>query len=279
MAARSRGFLAALVVSTLPLFAQEAGAGPSAEELAKAAQNPVAAMISLPFQVNTTFGYGIDALDERDTQTVLNIQPVVPVGLNAKWNLISRTIVPLIRQPNIPGSGTTGTLGDITETLFFSPAKPGKVIWGLGPVVTVPTAVVGRLGSGKVSLGPGLVLLTMKGPWVVGCLTQNTWSVAGQGDRADVNAFLFQYFVNYNFEKGWYLTSSPAITANWNAANSDDRWTVPFGLGFGRLFRMGKQPVNASLAYYYNAVRPTGAVPSGPHTVRFQIQLLFPKKR
>jgi len=279
MTARNRRFLAALVLSTLPLFAQEAGGGPSPEELAKAAQNPVAAMISLPFQVNTTFRYGVDALDERDTQTVLNIQPVVPMRLNAKWNLISRTILPVISQPHIPGPGNTGGIGDLTETLFFSPAKPGKIIWGLGPVLVLPTASGDALGSGKWSAGPGVVVLTMRGPWVVGCLAQNTWSVAGDGDRAAVNAFLFQYFVNYNFKKGWYLTSAPAITANWKAPTHDDRWTVPFGLGFGRLFRMGKQPVNAQLGYYYNAVRPTGAAPSGPHTVRFQIQLLFPKKR
>lgn len=267
------GVTAAALTATAALFAQ------STEDLAKAAQNPVEAMISLPFQANTTFNYGIDSLQKRDTQYVLNIQPVVPFSLSAKWNIVTRTILPVISQPLPAGSSSPiGGIANLQETVFLSPAKPGKVIWGVGPVFQVPIATNHILGSSKWSGGPSFVALTMPGHWVIGVLIQNVWSFAGPHNAPEVNAFLLQYFVNYNMPKGWYVTSSPENTADWTQKDGKDKWTVPIGMGFGRVFKMGKQPVNMSLHYYYNIVRPTGAVPSGPHTIRFQFALLFPKK-
>ncbi|HSN57565.1 MAG TPA: hypothetical protein VLT32_23040, partial [Candidatus Sulfomarinibacteraceae bacterium] len=149
--------------------------GVAQQDLARAAQNPVAAMISLPFQNNTTFDYGPD----DDVQNVLNIQPVWPFSLNAKWNLISRTIAPVISQPDLPGIDGAFGLGDVNETLFFSPAQPGKVIWGVGPTFTLPTATDDVLGAGKWGAGLGMVALTMPGRWVLGVLVTNQWSFAG----------------------------------------------------------------------------------------------------
>ena len=245
--------------------------GQSHEELAKAAQNPVAAMISLPFQNNTTFGYGPD----DDVQNVLNIQPVWPFKLNEKWNLISRTIAPVVYQPDLPGVDGAFGLGDLNETLFFSPAAASKVIWGVGPTFTLPTATDDVLGSGKWSGGLGLVVLTMPGHWVFGTLITNQWSFSGDDDRADVNSMVLQYFVNYNFDKGWYFTSAPINTANWEVA-SEDRWTVPIGGGLGKIFKIGKQPVNAQASVYYNIVTPDN-LPSGDWSLRLQFQFLFPK--
>lgn len=271
--------LVALFALSAPLLAQQASGLTSEEDLAKAAQNPVAAMISLPFQVNVTPNYGIDLLQKRDTQYVLNIQPVVPLKLNADWNLITRTIVPVISQPLPVGdSSPVGGIGNIQETLFFSPSKPSKVTWGVGPAFQFPTATSQILGSSKWSGGPGLVILTMPGNWVLGALLQNVWSFAGPQNAPKVNQFLFQYFVNYNFKGGWYLTSSPVNTADWTQSDNKDRWTVPIGIGGGKIMRWGKQPVNITFQYYYNLVRPTGSVPSGPYTIRFQLQFLFPKK-
>ncbi len=122
--------------------------------------------------------------------------------------------------------------------------------------------------------GPAAVVLTMRAPWVFGILGQNIWSFAGDGDRDDVNQMLVQYFVNYNLPNGWYLTSSPIITANWEA-DSDNTWTVPFGGGFGRLFRIGKLPVNTQVQAYYNVEKPDDLGPDW--TLRFQVQFLFPK--
>jgi hypothetical protein len=243
--------------------------GQDSSDLAKASQNPVADLISLPLQYNTNFGVG----PYDHTQHVLNIQPVIPIHLNEDWNLITRAIMPIIHQPRMgPGLGPETGLGDLQLTGFLSPAKPGKLIWGVGPVLRFPTATDDLLGSEKWSAGPSAVLLRTHGPWVFGGLVQNVWSFGGDSDRADVNEFLLQPFVNYNLPKGWYLSTAPNITANWKA-DGDSVWTVPLGGGVGKVFKIGKQPVNVSLRTYYNAVRPD----NGPEwTAQLQLTLLFP---
>ena len=239
-------------------------------DLARAAQNPVASMISLPLQNNTSFGVG----PGDDVQNVLNIQPVIPISVSKNWNLITRTIAPVIYQPElVPGSDSEFGLGDINATLFFSPAKPGKLIWGVGPVFSFPTATDDILGTDKWSAGPSVIGLTIQGPWVIGGLVSNLWSFAGDDDRADVNQLLFQYFINYNLPQGWYLSFAPIITANWEA-ESGNQWTIPFGGGFGKIFKIGKQPMNAQAQAFYNVEKPD----SGPDwSLRLQLQFLFPK--
>lgn len=264
------GFLTAFAI----VFAATVGwplPGVAQQDLARAAQNPVAAMISLPFQNNTTFDYGPD----EDVQNVLNIQPVWPFSLTSRWNLISRTILPVIDQPDLPGLDGAFGLGDVNQTLFFSPAAQGKVIWGVGPTFTLPTATDDVLGAGKWGAGLGMVALTMPGRWVFGVLVTNQWSFAGDDQRPDVNSMVLQYFVNYNFDGGWYLTSAPINTANWEV-DSDDRWTVPIGGGVGKIFRIGRQPMNAQVGAYYNVVTPDNLA-SGDWSLRLQLQLLFPK--
>ena len=241
----------------------------SAAELAKATQNPLASMISLPFQNNTNFG--IDPGD--NTSNVLNIQPVWPFSLNEDWNFITRTIIPLVSQPGVgPGQSRTNGLGDTTFTGWGSPKKSGKWIWGAGGSVVVPTATDDALGTDRWSAGPSVVVLTMPGKWVIGSLFSNVWSFAGSGDT-DVNFFTWQYFVNYNMDDGWYLTSAPIITANWEA-NSDNTWTVPFGGGVGKIFKIGKQPVNGQISAYDNVVTPDNGA---DWQLRLQLQFLFPK--
>jgi len=246
------------------------GEGPSATDLAKATQNPVSDLISLPFQNNTNFSAG----PADRTQNILNIQPVWPVSLSEDWNLITRTILPVMSQPAYaPGEDRTTGLGDTTFTGFLSPKNSGKLIWGVGPVFLLPTATNDALGSDKWGLGPSVVLLTMQGHWVIGSLFSNVWSTGGSG-KNDVNLFTWQYFINYNMPDGWYLVSAPIITANWEADNGNE-WTVPFGGGVGKIFRLGKQPMNGQISAYYNSVRPDFA----PHwQLRAQLQFLFPKK-
>jgi len=241
------------------------------EDLAKQTQNPVSDLISVPFQNNTNFNLG----PHNRTQNVLNIQPVIPFNLTKNWNLITRTIAPIIYQPDVTArSGGEFGLGDINMTLFLSPAKSGKLIWGVGPIVSLPTATDKTLGTDKWAAGPSVVLLTMPGPWVLGVLANNIWSFAGDNDRPDVNQFLLQYFVHYNFEGGWYLTSAPINTANWEA-DSDNRWTIPLGGGGGKVFRVGKQPLNFQTQAFYNVEKPD----FGPEwSLRVQLQFLFPKK-
>jgi hypothetical protein len=264
-------FLSVCLVIAFAMVAHKAWAEDNnAQDLAKAAQNPVADMISLPLQNNTNFGVG----PGDDVQNILNVQPVVPLKLNGDWNLITRTIVPLIYQPELaPGYGSEFGLGDINMSLFLSPAKPGEIIWGVGPVLSFPTATDEVLGAEKWSAGPTAVALKIQGPWVVGALASNLWSYAGDDDREDVNQFLFQYFINYNLPQGWYISSAPIITANWKA-DSGNQWTVPVGGGVGKIFRIGKQPVNAQAQAFYNVERPD----NGPDwTLRLQLQFLFPK--
>jgi hypothetical protein len=239
-------------------------------ELAKKTQNPVADLISVPLQSNFNFGAG----SKERMIYILNVQPVIPINITENWNLITRVIMPIINQPSLfPGMDSATGLGDLNPTFFFSPAKPGGLIWGFGPTFTLPTSTDELLGSEKWSMGPAAVALTMQGPWVFGALMNNQWSVGGWGDE-HVNAFLMQPFVNYNLPAGWYLTSSPILTANWAADRGGDVWTVPLGGGAGKLFRVGRLPINAQLAAYGNVAKPE----FGPDwQLRFQIQFLFPK--
>jgi hypothetical protein len=228
---------------------------------------------------------------------VLNIQPVIPIRASENWNLIIRWIAPVISQPapgranldvfgieeNTPAyfaaedvqkNASVFGLGDMTPTFFLSPAKPHKMIWGAGPVFVLPTATNKVLGQGKLSIGPSIVALVQPGHWTIGGLINNVWSVAGSGSRSAVNQMSLQCFLNYNLNKGWYLSSSPIITANWKAANGSV-WTVPVGGGVGRVFRLGLQPVNVTVQFYGNVARPSGGSPWG---MRLQIAFLFPKK-
>jgi hypothetical protein len=262
---------AALMPFTSAAFAQDQA------DLAKASQNPVADLISLPFQNNVLFGVGPD----DQTANVLNIQPVVPIALG-DWNLINRTIVPLIYLPDVTSGlevlpegiegGSEFGLGDINYTGFLSPADSGAFTWGVGPSISIPTATDEKLGTEKWSIGPSVVGLVQPGPWVIGGLARHIWSFAGDDDRADVSQTLIQPFINYNLPDGWYLSSAPIITANWEA--DDDRWLVPVGGGGGRVFPIGKQPVNLGVQGYWNPVRPDNAPEA---SLRVVLTFLFPK--
>ncbi len=242
----------------------------AAESLQKAVQNPVASLISFPFQNNT--GFNIGAYDR--TQDVLNIQPVIPVNISKNWMVITRLIQPVIWQPYAgQNAGGEYGLGDLTPSFYLSPRNAGKLIWGAGPVFTIPTATNNILGQGKLSMGPAVVLLTQPGHWTLGALINNQWSVAGSGSRPAVNQMVLQWFIARQLKKGWYVSTSPIVTADWRAS-SGNVWTVPFGGGFGRVMKVGFQPINWQVQFFGNAVHPAGASPWG---MRVQIQLLFPK--
>lgn len=244
--------------------------GESTEELQKAVQNPIASLISVPFQNINAFGIG----PYNRTQDVLNIEPVIPAKISENWNLITRIIQPVIWQPypNAPTGGAYG-FGDMVPSFFFSPRNSGKLIWGAGPQFILPTATDHILGQGKVSMGPTVVVLTQPKPWTIGVLVSNDWSIAGSGSRPSVNQMTLQYFINYNLQKGWYLSTSPILTANWKAS-SGNVWNVPVGGGVGRVMKFGPQPVNLNLQFFGNAAYPAG---TSPWAMRIQISLLYPK--
>ncbi|MBC7940247.1 MAG: neuromedin U [Chitinophagaceae bacterium] len=244
----------------------------SSEDLAKAAQNPLASLISVPFQNSSNFNVGAT---ER-TLNVLNIQPVVPFSAGPDWNVITRTIVPIIQQPGlVQGQDSVSGIGDIQFNAFLSPKTSAGWIWGLGAVVQLPTHSDERLGNDRWGLGPTAVALRLEkgNPWVYGALVNNSWSLGGADGGPKFNQLLLQPFINYNLPGGLYLTSSPVITANWKAAGSQ-QWTVPLGAGIGKIFRIGTQPVNAQISAYSNVVRPDL---TADWSLRVQLQLMFPK--
>jgi len=258
----------------LSLLCTRAQAELSAAELAKLAQNPVANLVSVPFQNNTNFNTG----PLSGTQNILNIQPVIPIELSKDWNLITRTIMPVIWQPEmLPGQGDTFGLGDIQFSTFLSPANPGPggLVWGVGAIAQLPTNTSDMLGNKNWGLGPTAVVLKLeKGdPWVYGVLVNNVWSLSSDKQGGRYNNFLMQPFLNYNFSDGMYLTTSPIVTADWQA-DSSQRWTVPLGGGIGKIFHLGKLPINTQINGYYNVVHAD----DGPNwQLRLQVQFMFPK--
>jgi len=271
MTHRLTGQLLAGLGLTLATLAGAAHAAMSAEDLAKLAQNPVGNLVSVPFQNNTNLNFG----PQKGTQNILNIQPVIPVSVNKDWNIITRTIVPVIWNPSLaPGDPSTDGVGDTTFTAFLSPANPGKLIWGVGPVVQLPTNTNAELGNDNWGLGASFVALHLeKGdPWVFGALVNNVWSVSSNRQGGSYNNGLIQPFLNYNFAGGLYLTSAPILNVNWDA--SGEKWTVPLGGGVGKIFHFGRLPVNTQLSAYYNVVRPENGA---NWQIRAQVQFMFPK--
>ena len=242
-----------------------------AESLAKKLSNPVASLISVPFQANMDFGGG---LTDDGNRATLNIQPVVPIGITPNANLIVRTIVPVVWQTNMRGDNVSDFgLGDVTQSFFFSPKKPtaGGIIWGVGPVFLYPTGTSQFTTGDKWGAGPTIVVLKQFGPTTVGFLGNHIWSVAGSDARPDVSSSFLQPFVSY--------TTKRATTYSLNAESSYDwkseQWSVPINVSVSQLTRVGKQPVSFALGGRYYVVRPDFGPDWG---VRFVTTLLFPKK-
>jgi hypothetical protein len=241
-----------------------------AAALAKETQNPVADLVTIPIQFNWNTGGGLG----DQTLQVINIQPVLPLALDDDWLLVSRTIVPLVNVPLASGDRSTG-IGDIQEQLYLTAAKPGSVIWGFGPVFSFPTATNNALTTGQFALGPDFVILTMPGRWVIGAIANQLWRIGGSENTTAINSFFVQPFINFNLHRGWSFSTAPSITADWNAPSGQE-WTVPLGMGVSKVSLIGKQPVNLSLQYYHNVVRPD----NGPaDVVRMVFALLYPVQR
>jgi hypothetical protein len=255
-----------VVVLVLLVASRQVGFAQSADELAKQTQNPVSSLISLPFQGNWDAGIGA----REATGMTFNIQPVVPFSLNRDWNVILRVILPLVSRPTDAGT-RIGGLSDTVATVFVSPVRTGRVIWGAGPVLMLPTATNNALGSEKIGLGPSVVALAQPGKWTVGVLWNQIWSVDGAIDRSDVNRGFFQPFMNYNLGEGIALGANVEGTANWN---DDEVWNAFLHFTVSKVTTLGKRPVNLVFG-----AGPAIASPSGGAGWRLRIQanFLFPR--
>ncbi|MEY8096310.1 transporter [Falsihalocynthiibacter sp. S25ZX9] len=239
-------------------------------DLAKKMSNPISSLISVPFQYNSNSGYG----PNEGTQNYVNIQPVIPFSLNDDWNVISRTILPVIsNNGNMPGGSAFG-LGDTVQSVFFSPKAPtsGGLIWGAGPVFLLPTATEESLGTGKWGAGVTAVALKQSGAWTVGGLGNHIWSVAGDSDRADVNSTFLQPFVSYTTKKATSFSLNTESTYDWET----EQWSVPINLMVNQMIKLGKkQPAQIGLGVRYWAQAPDGG-PEG-WGLRLNFALLYPK--
>ncbi|RUM95783.1 transporter [Pseudaminobacter arsenicus] len=240
-----------------------------ADELSKQLSNPVASLISVPFQSNLDFGAGADGDGFAYT---LNTQPVVPFSLNDDWNLISRTILPIGFRDYFPGDNVFG-LGDVTQSLFFSPKAPGPggLIWGVGPVFLLPTATDDFLGTGKFGAGPTGLALVQEKAWTIGVLANHIWSVAGEGDRPDVDQTFLQPFLSYALGGGRSVSLNAESTYDWER----EQWTVPLNMTFSQVTQVGAKPVSFQVGVRYYAEAPEDGPQWG---LRAGITLLFPEK-
>lgn len=258
-------FLFFIVIST--------NAQPTADELAKKLSNPVASLISVPFQFNFQYNINGPASSQNGYKVLTNFQPVIPITLSKNWNLIGRVIVPVIAQRDVTGyNEEENGLGDILATAFFSPAE-GSIIWGLGPAFSIPTATNDLLGTKKFAVGPSLVVLGQPGKWTVGGLFNQLWSVAGRSDRPDINSFYFQPFFAYGFTGGFTFGMSSENLYDWKK-----KMLVSGLVAFNasQIFKIaGSQLAQFQLSpvFYYS----NSAVPKPSMGVRTSIIFIFPK--
>ena len=263
-------------------------------DLAKKLSNPVADLISVPFQMNFNFGGGFDIPErhpllrllprpvarftnrlfgeDRDQafRFLMNVQPVIPISLSQDWNLISRTIVPVIYQDDVEGTTSQGGLGDTLQSLFLSPKSTEPFIWGAGPVILLPTATDDSLGTERWGMGPTGVILKQAGPWTYGALANHIWSFARDDSRNEINATYLQPFLAYTTKTATSFTLNTESTYDW----IENQWTVPLLASVGQIVKIGQLPVQFTLGSQYWVEGPDSAP---DWSLRFAVTFLFPK--
>ena len=267
-------FLVVCIFGLLLVFAKTSyadnGDKSDVQEVAKKLQNPVASLISVPFQNNFQYGLGPD---NKGSQYILRFQPVIPVSLNTDWNMIFRPILPFITQHNAIGYTSQTGLSDLELEVFFSPkeASAGNIFWGVGPILLFPTATDNILGYQKWGVGPSAVVLTQKGPWTIGMLANHLFSYTGNSDRKNISVSYVQPFVAHSNKIGTSINFSSETSYDWKGA----QWSVPLIGGVSQIIPICGHLISVGLSGIYYAKTPT----DGPNWgIRATITLLFIKK-
>lgn len=254
-------------IHLLPLLLAVTSIRANDADLAKQLANPISSLISVPVQGNLDFGLGPGG----GSKFTANLQPVIPFGLNDDWNVISRSILPVIDQQGIALGGANDAfgLGDTVQSFFFSP-QSSDPIWGIGPVFLLPTATDSLLGAEKWGAGPTGVILKQSGPWTYGALANHLWDFAGDDSRAAVNATFLQPFVAYITATKTTFTLNSESTYDWQR----EQWTVPLNFIVSQLLKIGDQPIQLSAGVRYYVEKPDGGPDWG---ARLAVTWLFPK--
>ncbi len=256
-------FLCLLLAVSIPSAFAE-GQDESANDIAQKLSNPIASMISVPFQLNYDQNIG---LDEGGEKVTFNIQPVIPFQLG-DWKIISRTIAPLVWQDEVfPGENTDFGLGDITQSFFVTLPTEGIIV-GIGPAFLLPTATEDALGGQKWGLGPTAVVVKQTGPWTMGALGNHIWDVAGDDDAADISRTFFQPFLAYQTKDAWTYTIQSESTYDWEANEA----SIPVNFVVSKIVKFGKLPVSIAGGVGYWADSPEDV---GPEGWRFRTSLTF----
>ena len=273
---------------TLGAVTESSAEAAEADKLAKELANPIASLISVPFQANEDWGYGPTGNGYKFT---LNIQPVIPISISKDWNLILRTIFPIVSQHDLfyienlpknsplqPQNRSQDGLSDTTQSFFLSPKNPGPfgLVWGIGPAFLYPTGTHPLLDTGTFSIGPTFVVLKQAGPWTIGALMNQLWSVVISEDRSSLSQMFVQPFIAYTTKTHTTFTVSSESTANWEATSDDGKWTVPVIFQISQILKIGKQPISIQIGGKYYADSPR----YGPNWgARLNFTLLYPTAR